>query len=246
MRADKRMLFDFPVSTNAAVPKRVPSPPSTVAENQTNNDNLFREHILSKASVLQDLQSHSLAVLRPGQLILHSLRRALTLSQSIQLASLARLTHERHFDSRKYDPTELLVPGGLVIGITMSASARDFHELLHEEIINVNYANPLHPDNMVGSISYIQRVEDLVGDLQLVTVRTFGIKNIDVVKELDGLDLPLELFELNDSPSQGGGIKARTIQRICKKYCPLLYNQVVVQMDRRILRQAPRQQVFLL
>lgn len=269
MRADKRMLFEFsvPESTSTSKPNLQPTA-------DLPNGNLFRDHLLSKSHVLQGLQSHSLADLRPGQLILHSLKRSLTFTQSQQLASLARLTHEKHFDSRKYDATELLVPGGLVLGITMSASARDFHELLHEEILSVNYVNALHPGNMVGAISYIQGVEEVVGDLQLVTVRTFGIKNVDVVKDLDRVDLPLELFELgsNMRGGGGGGIKAKTIQQICKSKCPQLYNQVrcddtmcvllfntgrspnsrfclaqiVVQVDRRILRQAPHQAVFLL
>jgi hypothetical protein len=239
MRADKRMLFEFSVpeahsSSNKLQP--TPDPP---------NGNLFRDHLLSKSHVLQGMPSHSLAEFRRGQLVLHSLKRSLTFTQSQQLASLARLTHEKHFDSRKYDATELLVPGGLVLGLTMSASARDFHELLHEEILNVNYVNALHPGNMVCAISYIQNVEVVVGDLQMVTVRTFGIKNIDVVKDLDRVDFPVELFEMG-SGVQGGGIKAKTIQQICKSKCPQLYNQIIVQVDRRILRQAPRHDVFLL
>lgn len=202
---------------------------------------LFRDHLMSKSNVCQKLQSHSLADFRPGQLILHSLHRSLTFTQSQQLASLARLTHEKHFDSRKYDPkTELLVPGGLVLGLTSSASARDFHEHLHEEVLNVNYVNPLHPGNMVGAISYIQSVEEAVGDLQVVSVRTLGIKNMNVQNELADVNLPLELFEM------GTTFRAKEIQRLCKTLCPQLLNKIVVQVDRRILRQAPRQQVFLL
>jgi hypothetical protein len=253
MRADKRMLFEFSVPDESSS-----SSSSSSTELQPTadppNGNLFRDHLLSKSHVLSGLQSHSLAKLRAGQLILHSLKRSLTFTQSQQLASLARLTHEKHFDSRKYDATELLVPGGLVMGLTMNASARDFHEGLHEEILNVNYVNALHPGNMVGAISYIQNVEEVVGDLQMITVRTLGIKNVDVVKDLERVDFPLELLEGGSSvvvrrgkqEGTGGGIKAKAIQHICKIKCPQLYNQIVVQMDRRILRQAPRQEVFLL
>lgn len=238
MQADKRMLFEFSVPESHTSSKLQPTadPP---------NGNLFRDHLLSKSHVLQGLTSHSLAEFRKGQLLLHSLKRSLTFTQSQQLASLARLTHEKHFDSRKYDMTELLVPGGLVLGLTMSASARDFHELLHEEILHVNYVNALHPGNMVGAISYIQNVEVVGGNLQVVTIRTFGIKNMDVVKDLDRVDLPLELFEMG-AGVHGGGIKAKTIQQICKRKCPQLHNQIVVQVDRRILRQAPHHEVFLL
>jgi hypothetical protein len=235
MRADKRMMFELTIPESNLEASR-----SRQAEDPAPNLNLLRDHLLSRSDVLHELKSHSLADLRPGQLILHSLNRSLTFTQSQQLASLARLTHEKHFDCRKYDPTELLIPGGLVLGITMSASARDFHELLHEEILNVNYVNSLHPGNMVGAVSYIQSVEDVVGDLQVVTVRTLGIKNMDVKKDLDRVDLPLELFQMNTS------FKAKDIQQLCKTKCPSLHNKIVVQVDRRILRQASHQEVFLL
>jgi len=73
---------------------------------------LFRDHLLSKAHVLTE--SHSLTALHRGSLILHTLTRSITFAQSQQLASLARLTHERHFDIRKYDKkTEIYVPAGV-------------------------------------------------------------------------------------------------------------------------------------
>ena len=165
MRADKRMMFEL------TVPESNISNHHPAVEDSPPNMNLLRDHLLSKSDVCQELKSHSLANLRPGQLILHSLNRSLTFTQSQQLASLARLTHEKHFDSRKYDQTELLIPGGLVLGLSLSASARDFHELLHEEIVNVSYVNHLNPGNMVGAVSYIQKVEDVVGDLQMLTGR---------------------------------------------------------------------------
>ena len=94
---------------------------------------------------------------------------------------------------------------------------------------------------MVGAVSYIQSVEDVVGDLQVVTVRTLGIKNLDVKKDLDGVGLPLELLEIK--PTR---LKPKDIESICKTKCPQLCNKIVVQVDRKILRQAPHQQVFLL
>jgi hypothetical protein len=235
MRADKRMLFEFPVPESNV---RKPAAPI-----EDKDEYLFRDHLLSRADVLQGLKSHTLADLRPGQLILHSLNRSLTFTQSQQLASLARLTHEKHFDCRKYDQTELMIPGGLVLGITMSASARDFHEVVHEEILSVNYLNSLHPGNMVGAVSYIQSVEDTVGDLQAVTVRTLGIKNLDVKKDLAGVGLPLDLFQMNPS---GKRVMPKDVERIVKTLCPQLQNKIVVQVDRRILRQARKQEVFLL
>ena len=102
MSADKRLLFEFPVPES-----NVTIPPDSSASSQ-----LFRDHILSKSHVLSE--SHSLTPLRTGSLIFHTLTRSITFAQSQQLASLARLTHERHFDVRKYDvKTEIFVPAGM-------------------------------------------------------------------------------------------------------------------------------------
>ena len=35
--------------------------------------------------------------------------------------------------------------GGLVLGLTLSASARDLHEVLHEEMVECSFINNLHP-----------------------------------------------------------------------------------------------------
>lgn len=113
MRADKRLLFQFPVPESNFT--------STTVESDPVDEHLFRDHLLSKATtVLAQEPSHSLATLEPGMMLLHTMHRSLTFSQSQQLASLARLTHERHFDSYKYDRSfEIYVPGGLVLGISM-------------------------------------------------------------------------------------------------------------------------------
>ena len=242
MRADKRMLFEFPVPPSNVQASSSKSSTYTGGEKDEDpNLHVFRDHMLSRSKVAEELQSHSLVDLRPGQLILHSMNRSLTQTQSQQLASLARLTHERHFDVRRYEPTELLIPGGMVIGIVVSAASRDFHELLHQEMINCNFVNPLHPGNIVGAMSYVHSVQEAVGDLEIVTVRTLGVKNMDVKRDLQGVDIPLELLQVGPDP-----IKSRDIQGICKTKCPQLHDKIVVQMDRKILRQSPATNVFLL
>lgn len=119
MTAGKRMMFPFTVE-NANSPV---SAASTIRSKLNEQDiYLFRNHILSQARTLLSIGSHSLKRLHTGHLILHRMNRSVSLTQSQQLASLARLTHERHFDVRKYDATcEILVPGGVVLGLTLSA-----------------------------------------------------------------------------------------------------------------------------
>ena len=232
MRADKALLFQFPVPESNLSAR--------VIEEEAVDRHLFRDHLLSKATtVLAESPSFSLADLKPGVLILHTMHRSLTFSQSQQLASLARLTHERHFNLRKYDRThEIFVPGGLVLGITLSAAARDLHEILHEEMQSCSYINNLHPENVVGAISYVLAIDDnLPGDLEVATVVTLGIKNINI-KELVDVDIPAELFK--------PGIFAKEVEAIVKKKCPILSGKIVVSVERKILRQTRHRQVFLL
>lgn len=233
MRADKRLLFQFPVPESNFT--------STTVESTPADTHLFRDHLLSKANtVLASEPSHSLARLEPGMMILHTMHRSLTFSQSQQLASLARLTHERHFDSYKYDKSfEIFVPGGLVLGIAMSAAARDLHEILHEEIKSCAYINNLHPDNVVGAISFVHSVDDnLPGDMELVTVTTLGVKNLNVQRDLQNVDIPAELFQ--------SGLFTKEVEKICKESCPVLSGKIVVAVERKMLRQTRKQEVFLL
>jgi acyl dehydratase len=233
MRADKRLLFQFPVPESNFT--------STTVEHEPVDRHLFRDHLLSKATtVLAQDPSHSLASLDPGMMILHTMHRSLTFSQSQQLASLARLTHERHFDSYKYDKSfEIFVPGGLVLGITTSAAARDLHEILHEEVQSCAYINKLHPDNVVGAMSFVHSVEDnLPGDMELVTVTTIGMKNLNVQRDLQNVDIPVELFQ--------PGLFTKEIEKICKEACPVLSGKIVVAVERKILRQTKHREVFLL
>lgn len=231
MRAEKRMLFEFPSANCGSLVVPADEP-----------EQLFRNHLFSKAMVLDELGSQSLAALRPGQLVLHSMQRSMSLSQSQQLASLVKLTHPRHFDTRTYDDSELMIPGGLVLGLAMSAASRDLHEVIHEELLNVNYVNSLHPGNLVGAISYVKGIDENVpGDLERVKLRTIGIKNMDIVNDLQDTPLPMELF------AGDGPLLPKELELICKIKCPKLSKKVVVQMDRCVYRQSSRpSNMFLL
>lgn len=239
MRADKRMLFSVPLPEESVAPSPETGRGGSMEVPQ--HAHLFRDHLLSKATTaLAQEPSHTWTKFQEGQCVLHSMVRSLTFSQSQQLASLARLTHERHFDTKKFDRySEILIPGGLVLGLTMSASARDLHEVLHEEIVSVNYLNSLSPDQVVGAVSYIERVDDnsVPGELEVLTVHTLGIKNMNVKKDMEGVGIPIELFQ-SSTPKE--------IEAICKQQCPILQNKIVVQVERKILRQSCREEVFLL
>jgi hypothetical protein len=222
MRADKRMLFETQL---------VPS----VKTERKEEEHLLRNHILSKATLLEKEPSQSLVHLEPGLLIQHSHARCLTSSQMQQLASLARLTHPRHYTGSS---DELYVPGGLILGQVQSASARELHEILHESVNGIYFNQYVHPDiTVVGAMSYVQSVSELPGNLELVQLRTLGI-------DMQGKALP---DEVPTSMLQGPPMMPKDLEKYCDEYVPELSRRIVAQMDRQIIRQAKTQnQVFLL
>lgn len=134
----------------------------------------------------------------------------------------------------------IIILVGLVLGLTTSAANRDFHEALHEEVINVSYVHHLHPGDVVGAFSYISDVnENLPGDLESVTVRTIGVKNMDVMNDLQDVSIPMELLLTEKTYT-------KSVDGICKTLCPKLYNKIVAVVDRKIIRQSNRREVFLL
>eukprot|EP01038_Epipyxis_sp_PR26KG_P006266 gene6266-8630_t len=229
---EKSMLFPFEV------------PPSDVdiAPDISTHNNDFLNHLIQKVQVLQDLGSQTLTSVRPGQLILHTLTRPLSETHSMQLATLARLTHERHFNTRLYRNEELLIPGGLVLGLACSLSSRDLHEVLYEELVECSFPNNLNPGATVGAITFVKSLEEHVsGDIEAIHIRTIGIKNCDVQRALAGKDLPLELFITPLSK-----LRPAAVEELLKKSCPELNKLVVCIADRKIYRQTPKQTPFLL
>lgn len=192
-------------------------------------------------------ESQSLTPLRPGQLILHSTSRPLSATQSMQLSSLCRLTHPRHFDHHIYNTDEIFVPGGLIVGLTTSASNRDLHEVLHEDLIGCQFVNNVHPGDTVGAISFIQKLEENVGgDLEAIFIRTIGVKNIHVIDELGDVKFPAELFVPQNDGNDSPPYSRSKVEALCAEKCPQLSKRIVSVLDRRIVRQTPNTQVFLL
>lgn len=230
----------FTTQKTLMFPFKVPAS-SVTSEQAADAGNDFLDHLIKQAETLQGIGSQTLTSLRPGQLILHTLARPLSETQMMQLATLGRLTHERHFNTRLYKRSELFIPGGLVLGMASSLASRDLHEVLYEELKECSFPNNLHPGETVGAITYISDLEEHVsGDIEALNIRTFGVKNIDVVRSLAGRSLPIELFKSDKI------LRPAALEELLKKHCPELCKHIVCIADRRIYRQAPKQVPFLL
>eukprot|EP01039_Chlorochromonas_danica_P001539 gene1539-1677_t len=229
---EKVMLFPFVVPPSEVVLSRPPE--------AKRND--FLDHLVKQAEALRERGSHTLSVLRAGQLLLHTLTRPLSETHMMQLACLGRLTHERHFNRRLYRQEEMFVPGGLVFGLTTSLASRDLHEVLFEDLIGCAFPNNLAPGDTVGAMTFVKNVEEHVsGDIEGVTIRTIGVKNCDVHRVLQNRDLPTALFT---RPLDQ--LRPAALEELLKKTCPELTKLIVCIADRKIYRQAPKQVPFLL
>lgn len=119
-----------------------------------------------------------------------------------------------------------------------SASARDLHEIIHEDALSVSYINNCHPTDTVGAVTFVQHLDENVsGDMESLTVVTLGIKNYDPEK-LQGVNFPKALFS--------EAITRKEVERICKADLPELSNKIIVTTTRKLVRQAGRQEAFLL
>jgi citrate lyase subunit beta/citryl-CoA lyase len=227
---EKSMMFPFSVPASDVE--------AEVATNAENTD--FLDHLVKRLETLQDLGSQTLASLRPGQLLLHTLTRPLNETHAMQLATLGRLTHERHFNKRLYREDELVLPGGLVLALVTSLASRDLHEVLYEELNGCVFPNETCPGETIGAMTFIiSREEHRSGDMEAVELRTIGVKNMDVHRQLAEKELPLELFK-------GPLLKPKALEELLKKEFPDLAKKIVCIADRKVYRQAPKQVPFLL
>lgn len=227
---EKSMMFPFAVPAS-----------SVKAEAPTSEKTDFLDHLVKRLETLQDMGSQTLTSLRPGQLILHTLTRPLNETHAMQLATLGRLTHERHFNKRLYRPDELVIPGGLVVGLVTSLASRDLHEVLYEELDACSFPNETAPGETIGALTFIKsREEHRSGDMEAIELRTIGVKNMDVHRQLAHKELPMQLF------SGDGIMKPKALEEMLKKEYPDLAKKIVCIADRKVYRQAPKQVPFLL
>ncbi len=140
--------------------------------------------------------------LETGQLILHSFARPMGVDSNLALSTCFKVTLPIHLDHHRYEDDDsrgIIVSGGLVEALALSASSRDFHEVIWEELIQADALTPVSPRDTIGAISYIldKKTFDTPVKYEELTVRTYGLKNISPAIECDHLDFPSELFEPN-------------------------------------------------
>jgi len=242
----KTMLFPFavpPSTVDLTSDSKAMSKDDSDHNNSSSSNSPFLQHLLTAAlPALNERGSQTLASVRPGQVILHTLSRPISSTHSMQLATLGRLTHERHFNTRQFRREEMLVPGGLVAALTCSLSGRDLHEVLFEEQSACSFPNHLAPGDNVAAMTFVAALDEHVsGEVEALSVRTIGVKNLDLPRVLLNQPLPHELFSLDHAQ-----LRPHKVEEIVKAGRPELQKNIVCITDRRIFRMAPKQVPFLL
>ncbi|CAM9164474.1 unnamed protein product [Pylaiella littoralis] len=237
MECDRATMFPFfaqpsPSSSPNGGSETLPDEPSETADR-------LRDHVVKQSEKLVELGGQTLRRFSGGQLIIHTPARQISKTQSMELSSSARLTHSRHFDTVRHGVDGLTVPAGLILALATSLSARDLHEVLHEELMYANFVNPFRPGDAMTSLSFIQGVEQHPnGVLEKLRVRTIGVKDM-LTEKLAGMPLPLEFFT-------GERLRTKEVELICRGSCPELSGKIVVLAEREVIRQAPKTDMFLL
>jgi hypothetical protein len=227
---DKTMLFPFSVR-----PSEI-----EVGLKKSEKEHAFLDHLIGQAEILQNMGSQTLRSVRPGQLILHSMTRPLDAGYTMQLATLGRLTHDRHFNTQRHKPSELYTPGGIVFALACSLASRDLHEVLYEDLEKCRFPCNLAPNEPVSSMTYVKGLKEHVsGDIESISVRTIGVKNMEVGIDLKDVEVPMELLN-------GPLLKPAALEELLKNKLPELSRKVVCIADRTIYRQAPKHVPFLL
>ena len=167
--------------------------------------------------------------LRSGELYLHNRVRPLGVTENLNLSTLFRNTHPVHSDYQAYAPEQVIVCGGFVMSMVIAAAARDLGQVLDEEVVHCSHINTVTPGDNIGALSYVVDVQPVGDDLEEVTVKTLGLRNMNVSVELAGVKVPLALLG-TDHP------KPREVEALCESLCPTLVGRIALQMTRKLLR----------
>lgn len=230
---DKQIIYPDAINPANHVRDAATAPPPAEGE--------MLRHVVSNAAQLADGgMAHALAELKPGSLLLHGSSRPLQPAVLMSLASLGRLTHPYVFNTQRYGETELGVPGGLVLAQTFAAASRSLFEVVHETVLSARHLAPVHPGDVIGAMSFVDAVERVADSVERATIVTLGVKNTDVVHELDAVPLPLALFATTP-------MRPREFESLCEAEAPQLSGKLVSHSVRHVYRQhSAQEQMFLL
>jgi citrate lyase beta subunit/acyl dehydratase len=189
----------------------------------------LRQRVITRADDIRDHLNTNVST-PDSPLIIHSHVKAFDESEIRSLSTLLRLTNSHHYNNIVFDRTDLLIPGPFVIAASLALPVNDLGCVLYEEIVHSSNINIVNFGDTIGAISYILAISSIADspNLEEVTVKTIGIKNLDM-NELTRTPLPKSLF----TPDL---INPSEYEAICRESFPLLQNRIACQTVRKLIR----------
>lgn len=220
-QADKVMLFPGVTS-----PNRLSQSPQVKPEQPRSH---LLQHVLYHGEALP--ATANLAIIKPGQLMLHAATRPISLATNMQLSTLFKWAHPSIFNIKRFGESEVVVPAGLLLAAACSCSDKELFEFVYEQVDFACFANRASPVDLLGAISFVRSIRSLKEGFEEVQLTTLGFKNVDVSKELHQLALPVALFTQQWRPLQ--------LEQFVAQFAPKLKSKIVVVVHRTLVRQSP-------
>ena len=187
------------------------------------------ETLLDRFQSVKSFPAAPMQDLSTDDVILHPAVRPIGWTENLALSTIYRNTHPIHWDSQRYGREGIVVCGGFVQSLVFAIGDRELRQVLDEVLERSSHVNTVAPEDRIGAVSRILSVEQIDGHLQAVRIKTLGLKNVDVEKELVGVEIPAELL---DDQSR----KPSEIETICQQQCPVLAGKIALQAVRTIIR----------
>eukprot|EP01084_Bolivina_argentea_P107639 192447_1 len=205
------------------------------------HDNIYNRLIHVQLPIISET-SRAQPILNKNEIVLHRLVKVCYSSQVDSLCNFMRLTNSHHMNKYRFSETELVVPGPFSMTATLSVAFEDFGEICCSQIIRCRQINVVNPNDMIASISYILDINDNINNnnnlLQELTIKTYGIKNIDP-QQLDGLKIPLQLFtedKIETYQYRKSNLSPKDIEKICQRSFNVLYRKIATEIVYKIIR----------
>lgn len=187
------------------------------------------ETLLDRFQSVNSFPAAPMQELSADDVILHPAVRPIGWTENLALSTIYRNTHPIHWDSQRYGREGIVVCGGFVQSMVFAIGDRELRQVLDEVLERSSHINTVAPEDRIGAISRVLSVEQSDGPLQAVRIKTLGLKNVDVERELVGVEIPAEL--LDDQQR-----KPSEIEAICQQSCPVLSGKIALQAVRTIFR----------
>lgn len=163
-----------------------------------------------------------------NELLIHDASRHLGESENLLFTTLFRNTHPVHFNYLRHQKKEIIVCGGFVMAITLANALKDLKQVVDQRIISCSHINKIAPMDTISSVSYIhdRKIEN---NLEVLTIKTLGIRNVDVPNELNDCDWPLDLFAKEE-------LRPAMMEKLLSKEMPELFHKVCIQILWKVWR----------